>query len=138
MYCRSDRWFVEPQASLKKSLCSVDTYFLPQFIVNTYSVRRYLPHFIKVFFNRLIRTEGHPCDDSVQLVKEILFPFIIFIHRHNLLYFENDYGINIFLCKTENVTWVFLKLETIQRYQVTWLPTLKNSCQVLFFFWCKE
>lgn len=29
---------------------------------------------------------------------------------------------------------VFLKLETIQKYQVTWLPTLKNSCQVLFFY----
>lgn len=102
------------------------------FIVNTLSARRYLPHFIKVFFNRLVRTEGHLCDNSVQLVEEILFSLVIFIHCYNLLYCVNDYGI-IFLCVKLRISMVhvFLKLETILRYQVIWLKILVK------FFVCK-
>lgn len=102
------------------------------FIVNTLSARWYLPHFIKVFFNRLIRTEGHLCDNSVQLVEEILFSLIIFIHCYNLLYCVNDYGIIFLYVKLRiSMVHVFLKLETIQKYQVIWLKFLVK------FFVCK-
>lgn len=115
--------FFEHQASFEKSLCSISL-----FIVNTHSARRYLPHFIKVFFNRLVRTEGHLCDNSVQLMEEILFSLIIFIHCYDLLYCVNDYAIIFFYVKQQMSHGTCIS--KIRNNLKVSSHMIKNSCQV--------
>lgn len=100
------------------------------FIVNTLSARRYLPHFIKVFFNRLVRTEGHLCDNSVQLVEEILFSLIIFIHCYDLLYCVNDYAIIFLYVKQWMSHGTCTGISKIRNNLKVSSHMIKNSCQV--------